>query len=957
MPFDFGSMVETTDQKATAIPTTEFDFNSIEEPNMPQTKKVYPIATALRNVFKFLPTEQVRKYVTLGEQAKKGTLIKPTKGETFDKWMARITKDYEQKQIEQGVVRQVQDPMTAAVVGAAVTNPISTAAMVVGFSIKDHFFNGKRFMEEKVPNAPPLVKELVEIGDFIASGVAIGGAIGAAKGPKWDVSVKDFVMERFKNLDLPRAIQMTAEQIRGIGKKKIIPEKLGITKEIIAASDKSETPVQIPVDKVLDLAINPKWETYKEDLGLSKIKTSGEPIPSEQMPQQMTTAEGKVIPLKIEGQGESVISYVSRIGEKIYTKLTSEELSVLKDEVKNIPSAKEGESQIHLDAITPNLLEMGKEVPREEFIKGHSQAQEVFNKVIPAKPSLQIGEKERGFITSVKESPQVTKETKAEIGKLPEEKTTYQVITDKEALAKAQEKVAADPEGALAEVLTSEGVSKDITTTGIELMRKYREEGNIEQEVNVAENLARKGTEGGQFIQAFSILDKLSPDGVLVFAQRELNRGVEDVAKRKLITPEFADALKKQAQRIQDAPEGYAKVIEVKKLTEMIAEKKGRSASDWILEVANLPRTLAASLFDFSFGLRQGAFLLPSFPKEWGGAFAKQFGAFAKEENYNALMDSIMKHPDYQKAIDSGVAFTDIRVKLSKIEEKYMGANLAEKIPILGKGVIATQRAYTAMANKMRMDVFSKMLQDYENVGLEITPKLLKQTATFVNAGTGRGGLAGEFAKSAGLLNALFFSPRLMASRLTLLNPAYYVTREPGLRKQALKSLFSFIGYGASTLAIAKLMGAEVGTEPRSADFGKIKIGNTRIDTWGGFQQYVRMFAQEFTGEYVSSTTGKKITLGEGYRPLTRMEILMRQIESKEAPVFSLITKLLGENRDWDTGKKLNVPKEILQKFEPMVASDLYDLYQEDPMLLPLGALTVFGAGVQTYKQKKSNKF
>ncbi len=592
--------------------------------------------------------------------------------------------------------------------------------------------------------------------------------------------------------------------------------------------------------------------------------------------------------------------------------------------------------------------------PSEEIALPMSPQSQIVktNVAVPSPESMQ---QERGFVKSVKESPMVGKETKEEISALPEEITSYDVYTDKAAVEKAKQRVDENAEESLAYVLTSQSLDKDVTTTGIELMRRYREQGNVEQEVNVAASLAEKGTKGGQFIQAYSILDKLSPDGVLVFAQREINRGIEDPSKRKIIDPELADKLKNQAGIIQETPYGYQKVKEINKLMEMISKKKGKSIKDWTTDLINVPRTLMSSMLDFSFGFRQGLFLLPSFPQEWSGAFSKQFGAFANEENYDALMDSIMKHPDYALAENSGIAFTDIRGDFGKLEEQYMGSNLAEKIPVVGGIVRATNRAYVAMGNKMRMDIFSKMVKDMENIGLDprSNKRLLQEVATFVNAGTGRGGLGGILKQSAPLLNGVFYSPRLMSSRLTLLNPQYYITRQPGLRKQALKSLFSFFGLWATVLGLAKMMGAEIGIDPRSADLGKIKIGNTRIDFGGGFAQWIRMAGQLVTGEYVSSTTGRKLTLGEGYKPLTRYDILIRQLESKEAPVVSFITDLLRQ-QDY-AGKKVDIPKEIMSRFTPMIMQDIYDLVQEDPELLPLGILPVFGVGLQTYGGRKKH--
>lgn len=78
---------------------------------------------------------------------------------------------------------------------------------------------------------------------------------------------------------------------------------------------------------------------------------------------------------------ESVISYV-KDGKKFYTKISQSEYDSLFNEVKNIPTPNNGESQIHLDAITNNLIKGGQELSRADFIKGHSQAGQLLDKVL-----------------------------------------------------------------------------------------------------------------------------------------------------------------------------------------------------------------------------------------------------------------------------------------------------------------------------------------------------------------------------------------------------------------------------------------------------------------------------------------------------------------------------------------------------------------------------------------------
>lgn len=364
------------------------------------------------------------------------------------------------------------------------------------------------------------------------------------------------------------------------------------------------------------------------------------------------------------------------------------------------------------------------------------------------------------------------------------------------------------------------------------------------------------------------------------------------------------------------------------------------------LEIANIPKTLMASA-DLSAPLRQGLFLSARNPKEFGKAFGQMFKYFGSERAFQESAREIATRPTFGLMQKAKLALTNMDAALGLREEQFL-STWAEKIPIVGKVVRASGRAYTGFLNKLRADVFDKMIKGAQAAGRDVVQeeKLLQDIGRFVNTFSGRGNIeAAEPLFKA--LNGLFFSPRLIMSRLTILNPAYYIKADPFVRKEALKTLFTTVGAGMTALGLAKMAGAGVGVDPRSSDFGKIKIGNTRIDLWGGEQQYVRMLGQLFSGKYISSTTGKEYTLGEGYKPITRWDILQRQVESKLAPIPSFIVNVLRQ-QDY-AGQKVNIPKEIAERFVPIIATDIYDIMKDDPKLLPLTIPAAFGAGVQTY--------
>lgn len=379
------------------------------------------------------------------------------------------------------------------------------------------------------------------------------------------------------------------------------------------------------------------------------------------------------------------------------------------------------------------------------------------------------------------------------------------------------------------------------------------------------------------------------------------------------------------------------KVFGEKFVTDVLAHRpKMERLKELGYEIANVPRSLMAS-FDLSAPLRQGLFIGASYPKSFAKAFTGMFGEFVSEKNYKASMDEIASRPTYSLMKRSGLSLTEMGRFPSAREEAFLGAGLSEKIPLVGVGVKASNRAYSGFLNRVRADAFDSLVRDAQAIGRDpaMNPKLAKSIAEFVNDASGRGG--GKFIRDHMQgLNALFFSPRFIASRVNLLNPSKYVTMDPVVRKAALRGALSLGSATLTILTLAKMSGAEVETDPRKPDFAKIKVGNTRYDILGGFQQFGRFAAN----------------MAMGPEHGTRWDVLGRFAESKTAPLVSFgITALRGKNM---IGQDFNLDREVLDRFVPMAAKDAYDLIQDRGAVgAPMAVPSMLGVGVQTYQTKK----
>jgi GNAT superfamily N-acetyltransferase len=398
---------------------------------------------------------------------------------------------------------------------------------------------------------------------------------------------------------------------------------------------------------------------------------------------------------------------------------------------------------------------------------------------------------------------------------------------------------------------------------------------------------------------------------------------------------------------------------------------------DMVINALNIPRSLMATA-DLSALARQSLVAMASHPLIWGRNVPVALKSMFKPKYYERRMEAIKHDPLYNLSLAARVSYTDISEGSALIaHEEAFASDYAAKaldylpVPNVIKG---SARAYTGFLNTLRLDLFKNQVRIGLKAGTDVhNEKWLKDIGDVVNAATGRGTIHGRAEHILPALNTVFFSPRLMLSRINYLDPTWYIRLSKQARREALRGLFATAGSVMTALWMAsQIPGVEVGSfDPHSADFGKLKLGNTRIDVAGGFQQYVRLAMELLPaargpipkvlggGYKVSTTTGETQNFDGKFGSPTRLDEAIQFFLNKTSPAISIGTGVLRGTTP--TGDPVTPAQILGQNFTPLLLQDARDVAKEhgglsndSGLAWALGAygLGSIGVSLQTYKPK-----
>lgn len=324
------------------------------------------------------------------------------------------------------------------------------------------------------------------------------------------------------------------------------------------------------------------------------------------------------------------------------------------------------------------------------------------------------------------------------------------------------------------------------------------------------------------------------------------------------------------------------------------------SAKRAVSEVAGFSKSVLASI-DNSFIGRQGIkTLYTGHPIIWGKTLVKSLEILSKSIGGKEMLKGVRAEIYGRKNSMNGT-YDLMKLAVGQAEEAYP-TSLPEKIPYLGKLFKASQEAFTGSAYYMRAELADQLIEKRLAQGVDLADKVQAESlGNLINSMTGRGtaGL-GKLGKTT---NTLLFSPKFLQSNLDTLT-AHVFDKNVTVRDKAEagKNLLKIIASVGGTLWIAdKLNPGSVEWDPRSSDFGKIRISDTRFDITGGMASIVTLvsrigipFVEDgmFAGGTKSSTTGI-IASQKDFNGRSALDLLGAFAENKLAPLAGTLVDLL----------------------------------------------------------------
>lgn len=375
-------------------------------------------------------------------------------------------------------------------------------------------------------------------------------------------------------------------------------------------------------------------------------------------------------------------------------------------------------------------------------------------------------------------------------------------------------------------------------------------------------------------------------------------------------------------------------------------------------------KSLVASL-DNSFYGRQGVKVLfdPRTTGIWVKGWLNSWKDIGRELGGKNALD-VIKADIYSRPNAVSGKYKAGRFGLDVLSEEAYPSSAPERLPVFGRLFKASQAAFNGGALRLRADLADRMIAEGEKAGLNmLDPKQAQPIGYVVSGMTGRGRLGkGEvLAKEA---NVLLFSIKFAKSNLDTLTAHIFdseVRNNPVARKAAATNLLAITATMGGLMTLAEMLSpGSVDLDPRSSNFGKIKVFGTPVDISGGMGSLVtlasRLVPTVHNGElgfwYKDKNGGFKNLFDAKYGQANALDIFEGWWEGKLSPVAGIVRDIWkGETFG---GEKVSVAS-LLANQQPILKQNYEDLLKDPDNSNIVGSLILDALGFGVSPKRPTN--
>ena len=221
---------------------------------------------------------------------------------------------------------------------------------------------------------------------------------------------------------------------------------------------------------------------------------------------------------------------------------------------------------------------------------------------------VQKGDKQSKFTKNIAEKTKMlTEENRMKLS-TEDDISYYKGITNKQSLDEAYSRLNDGGSGETLSWLSRNSFDKNgklkqkPTATDVAegwiLLKQYQDAGDYDSMVQVAKVMRQMGTEAGQAVQAYNIMSRLTPEGMVKYAQSELDEAYNRMIKNKTkqwidknrdkftLTPDETAYIVDKIKEASQLPDGYDKKVKLAQIQSLISNKlppaRGAGIKAWM---------------------------------------------------------------------------------------------------------------------------------------------------------------------------------------------------------------------------------------------------------------------------------------------------------------------------------------------------------------------------------------